>query len=91
MFLGKIEGKSKYTRGLFISINGVSKEATIAITQGKQASFFVADGYDLTMLLEDNISLVDFLRHRQRLLAEEGRVVVPFTDLRSDTVVGKDS
>jgi hypothetical protein len=81
VFRGKIEGKSKYTRGLFISINGISREATAAITQGKQPSFFVADGYDLTMLLEDNVPLVGFLRERGRTLAEEGRVVVPFSEL----------
>jgi len=84
VFRGKIEGKSKYTRGVFLSINGISREATAAITQGKQPSFFVADGYDLTMMLEDNISLVDFLRQRQRILAEEGRIVVPFSQLRLD-------
>ncbi len=82
VFRGKIEGKSKYTRGVFISINGVTREAAVAITQGKQPSFFIADGYDLTMLLEDNMDLVYFLRQRQRLLAEEGRVLVSFTELR---------
>jgi hypothetical protein len=78
---GKIEGKSKYTRGVFVSINGVSKEAASAITQGKQANFFTIDGYDLTMLLEDNIDITKFLRTRQRLLAEEGLVIVPFNQL----------
>jgi hypothetical protein len=82
IFRGKIEGKSKFTRGVFFTVNGVSKDAKTAITQGKQPSFFVVDGYDLTMLLEDNISLSDFLRRRQRLLAEEGRVVVPYPELR---------
>ncbi|NQS97089.1 MAG: restriction endonuclease [candidate division Zixibacteria bacterium] len=82
IFRGKIEGKSKYTRGVFISINGISKGANTAITKGKQAVFFIADGYDLTMILEDNISLVDFLRLRQRLLADEGNVLVPFNELR---------
>ncbi len=82
VFRGKIEGKSKFTRGVFISINGISKEAIVAISQGKQPNFFVVDGYDLTMLLEDNITLVNFLRHRLRLLAEEGRVVLAFTELR---------
>jgi hypothetical protein len=81
IFRGKIEGKSKYTRGVFIAINGITREAGIAITQGKQPNFFVADGYDLTMLMEDNMQLLDFLRQRQRLLAEEGRVVVPFMQL----------
>jgi len=81
VFRGKIEGKSKYTRGVFVTINGVSKGAVIAITQGKQPDFFVVDGYDLTMMLEDNIDLTTFLRARQRLLAEEGRVIVPFNQL----------
>jgi hypothetical protein len=82
VFREKVEGKSKYTRGLFVSFNGVSKEAAYAIAQGKQPNFFSIDGYDVTMLLEDNIDLTTFLRKRQRLLAEEGRVVVPFSELR---------
>lgn len=81
VFREKIEGKSKFTRGVFLSINGVSKEATDAITRGKQPNFFITDGYDIMMLLEDNMELRTFLRQRQRLLAEEGRVCVPFRDL----------
>ena len=81
MFRGKVEGKSKYTRGVFISINGVSMNAVEAITRGKQPYFFVLDGYDLTMVLEDNIELLYLLRTRQRLLAEEGKVVLPFSEL----------
>lgn len=82
IFRGKVEGKSAYTRGVFVSFNGVSKEAAYAITQGKQPNFFAIDGYDITMLLEDNVDLPTFFRKRQRILAEEGRVVVPFNELR---------
>jgi hypothetical protein len=78
VFREKIEGKSKFTRGVFISINGVTADAATAIMQGKQPIFFVMDGYDLLMTLEDAVSLATFLRRRQRLLAEEGRIVVPF-------------
>ena len=81
VFRGKIEGKSKYTRGVFVTINGLSQDAAEAITQGKQPSFFVMNGHDITMLLEDNMSLTDFLRKRQRLLAEEGRVVLLYSEL----------
>lgn len=81
VFREKIEGKSKYTRGVFLSINGVSKEALEAISKGKQPTFFIIDGYDVMMLLEDNMDLTTFLRHRQRLLAEEGRLTVPFGEL----------
>jgi hypothetical protein len=81
VFREKVEGKSKFTRGVFLSINGVSKDAADAITRGKQPNFFVVDGYDIMMLLEDNMDLQTFLRRRQRLLAEEGRVCVPFGEL----------
>lgn len=81
IFRGKIEGKSAYTRGLFISLNGITAEAQHAIVTGKQPTFFVSDGYDLTMVLSDEVRLVEFLRQRRRLLAEEGAIVVPFPQL----------
>ena len=81
VFREKVEGKSKYTRGVFLSINGASAEALEAITTGRQPNFFIIDGYDVMMLLEDNMELITFLRRRQRLLAEEGRVSVPFGEL----------
>lgn len=81
VFRGKIEGKSAYTRGVFISLNSISAEAKHAITCGKQPTFFVIDGYDLSMILSDEVKLEEFLRQRRRLLAEEGAVVVPFPKL----------
>ena len=81
VFRGKIEGKSAFTRGVFISLNGITDEARQAITQGKQPTFYTIDGYDLTMVLSDQVGLIEFLRQRRRLLAEEGKVVVPFPQL----------
>ena len=81
IFRGKIEGKSAFTRGVFISLNGITDEARQAITQGKQPTFYTIDGYDLTMVLSDQVGLIEFLRQRRRLLAEEGKVVVPFPQL----------
>ena len=81
VFRSKIEGKSAFTRGVFVAVNGVSVQARDAITRGKQPSFFVIDGYDLMMILSEAMSLPDFLRRRVRLLAEEGRVCVPFSEL----------
>lgn len=80
IFRGKIEGKSRFTRGVFLSINGVSDDAADAITRGKESVFFVMNGYDLFRILEGSVSLVEFLRRRQRLLAERGRVAVPFAE-----------
>ena len=78
VFRVKIEGKSGFTRGVFLSINGISDEARSAITSGKQPLFFVMDGYDLMMALENKVSLADFFRRRQRLLAERGHVSLTF-------------
>ena len=50
VFRGKIEGKSAMTRGVFISLNGISAQAREAIVHGKQATFFIIDGYELSMV-----------------------------------------
>jgi hypothetical protein len=81
IFRGKIEGKSTFTRGVFIALNDVSLPARDAITRGKAPSFFVMNGHDLIMILSEAISLTDFLRKRVRILAEEGCVCVPFSEL----------
>ncbi len=88
IFRGKIEGKSTFTRGVFIALNGISAQAREAITRGKAPSFFVMDGHDLMMILSEAVSLTDFLRQRVRLLAEEGRVCVPFSELAGMDVRG---
>jgi hypothetical protein len=82
VFRGKIESKSTFTRGVFIALNDVTDVARDAITRGKSASFFVMNGYDLMMILSEAISLTDFLRKRIRLLAEEGRVCAPFSEIQ---------
>lgn len=64
VFRGKIEGKSAFTRGVFISLNGVSVPARDAITRGKQPNFFVMTGHDLMMVLSDAMGLPELLRRR---------------------------
>jgi hypothetical protein len=47
VFRGKIEGKSALTRGLFVALNDISREAKEAILRGKQPTVLVMNGYDL--------------------------------------------
>jgi hypothetical protein len=84
IFRGKIEGKSTFTRGVFIALNDISTPAREAITRGKAPSFFVMNGHDLLMILSEAITLPEFLKQRVRLLGEEGRVCVPFADLKAN-------
>ncbi len=81
VFRGKIEGKSTFTRGVFIALNGISTAALHAITKGKAPSFFVMNGHDLLMILNGAISLTEFLQKRVRLLAERGSVCIPFAEV----------
>jgi hypothetical protein len=75
IFRGKIEGKSSFTRGAFIAVNGFTKECLQAITTNKQPNFFLVDGYDLTMVLEAQLDLTDLLRAKVQRLAEEGKLL----------------
>jgi hypothetical protein len=84
IFREKIESKSAFTRGVFVAVNGITSEAHDAITRGKQPLFFVVDGHDLLMILSEAMSLPEFLRRRVRLLLQEGRVCVPFSELMED-------
>jgi len=68
---------------MFIALNDISTEAKEAITRGKRPTFFILNGYDLMMILSEDVSLIDYLRQRRRLLAEEGLVVVPYAELWS--------
>jgi hypothetical protein len=74
-FRGKIEGKSGFTRGLFLSINGFTAEALRSITRGKQPSFILADGADLSPVFEQAIRFDELLRHKVRNLAETGEML----------------
>jgi len=76
VFREKVVGKSAFTRGIFISLSGATDEAKDAITRGKQAHFFLVDGYDLTTVLEGQMELPTLLRLKLRKLTEEGAVCV---------------
>ena len=81
IFRGKIEGKSQFTRGVFISLSGISDDARAAITRGKQPNFFVVDGHDLSLVLEGRLDLVKLLRAKLRHLADRGEVLLLGKDL----------
>ena len=75
VFRGKIEGKSSFTRGAFISVNGFTGQCLESISKHKQPTFFLVDGYDLTSVLEGQIPLTDLLRAKRIRLAEEGTLL----------------
>jgi hypothetical protein len=81
VFRGKIEGKSQFTRGLFISVSGYTEEALQAITRGKSPNFVMLDGSHLFRVLEGHVRLDALLVRTVRHLAETGEPYLPVSRL----------
>ena len=81
VFRESVESKSTFTRGVFISVSGISAEAELSFTYGKAANFFVIDGYDISLVLDDRITFPELLRWKLRRLAEEGKIFVSGKEL----------
>ncbi len=71
-FSDKVERKSEWTRGLFLSISGFSDAALRAMRVGKAANFAVMSGRELQRVLSGSIELDTLLREKVRRLAERG-------------------
>jgi len=84
-FSEKVRTKSSITRGVFISLEGITTEANQSIRDGRQANIFVGDGHDLVCVLEGEVALPELLRRKQRRLAEEGQIYVSFAKLHDQT------
>lgn len=74
-FRGKVEGKSKISRGVFVAANGYTAACLTAIRVGKQPNFFLLDGYDIAQVLEGHIDLDVLLREKLRVFAAKGDVL----------------
>ena len=77
----KVEGKSAWTRGLFLSIEGFSPDGVEGLVRGKQQNCVLMDGADLFRVLNGDFELPELLRRKARLLAETGRPYIPVSQL----------
>jgi len=71
-FTAKVEGKSHFTRGVFISVNGYSADAVPALVRGKTQRIILMDGAHLQRVLEGSIALPDLMRRLMQRLATRG-------------------
>jgi len=71
-FSDKVQRKSEWTRGLFISIAGFSEDGLGAMIRGKSPNFIIMSGKDLKKILGSEIDLNKMLREKVRNLAERG-------------------
>ncbi|MGE6602708.1 restriction endonuclease [Lysinibacillus fusiformis] len=72
-FKGKISRKLDNTLGLFLSINGFSKEA-VEIHSNVRSSLILMDGFDLMSVLENHIDLKNLILRKKRHAAQTGMI-----------------
>jgi hypothetical protein len=72
-FSSKIARKLENTLGLFISVNGYSKDAITAHSYGKK-SIILMDGMDIMAVLEKRIDLVELLSIKKRKASQTGNI-----------------
>ncbi|MBN2286076.1 MAG: restriction endonuclease [Tissierellales bacterium] len=78
-FNGKVEDKASWSRGLFVSYSGFSEDGLVAYGKGK--SVVCMDGFDLSEMLQNRLSLIEVLSKKVRRAAETGHPFVRIRDL----------
>jgi len=74
-FAYKVDGKM-HGRGIFVSVNGFSKQAITAVVHGKHIRTILIDGEDLSYVLEGRITLERLLDYKIRAAQTRGEVYV---------------
>jgi len=80
-FREKVESKSAWSRGLFISNSGFTDNGLTAFARGRATNIIGMTGQDLFFILSGEISLIEALTQKARTAAETGEFYVPVFDL----------
>ena len=76
IFHGKVEGKSKWSRGLYISYSGFTPDGLTAYSKGRSTNIIGMDSQDLYFILNGDMTLVDAMNRKARRAAETGEFFV---------------
>lgn len=73
-FKGKVDRKIESTRGVIVSMQGFDDESVRRLREAGPANIVLIDGYDLSLILEARVSLIDALQAKIDKAAQEGVV-----------------
>lgn len=73
-FKGKVDRKIESTRGLVLSMNGFEPDTIRRLRDAGSANLILMDGYDLMLVLEGRVSLLDGLQAKIDKAAQEGEM-----------------
>lgn len=80
-FREKVESKSAWSRGLFVSNSGFTDDGLAAFSRGRATNIIGMTGQDLFFILSGEISLTEALTQKARKAAETGEFYVPVFEL----------
>ena len=81
IFRGKVESKSTWTRGLFISDSGFTEDGLTAFSRGRATNIIGMTGQDIFFVLSGEVSLQDTISQKARRAAETGEFYISVYDL----------
>jgi len=82
-FQGKVNRKIESTRGVIVSIAGFDDDSVRRLREAGPANLILLDGYDLNLLLDGRVSLIDALQAKIDKAAQEGVIYFPLSKLFS--------
>jgi len=83
VFRGKVESKATWSRGLFISYSGFTKDGLEAFSRGRSTNLIAMSGEDLFFILHGKIGLDKVISLKSRYAAETGGIMIRVYDLRN--------
>jgi len=81
IFYAKVDAKAKWSRGLYISHSGFTKEGLLAFQKGRPTNIIGFSGQDLFFIISGKMSLQEAIELKARKAAETGEFFVPLYDL----------
>lgn len=80
-FKGKVDRKIESTRGVVISIPGFDDDVVRRLKEAASSNLILIDGYDLVLILDGRLSLIDALQAKIERAAQEGVTYFPLSRL----------
>ncbi len=71
-FKGKVDRKIESTRGFFVSVQSFRPDTIQRLREAGPANLILLDGYDLTLIIEGRVSLIDGLQAKIDKASQEG-------------------
>lgn len=84
---GKVDGKAKWSRGLFVSYSGFSNDGLNAFMGKGPTNIVCMDGKDIYLILNNSISLDEVIKMKVRVAAETGNIFVSVFELQHNNLL----